>query len=331
MSDQSTGSDLENSKRSAARRRTTAVFSAVALLVVVLLVTVGVAANSTAGCSACHAAQSQALAESAHATVACNTCHAAPPRSVAARMDVVLRMLPASIGGVTLDGPGKPIGSAPCTSCHTEVMSGGVVAKNGLRIDHQACTSHTSCSACHSRSSHGSSTRIVRAPSMSECTACHLAQGASTACETCHEGTLAADRTRDPVWVRTHGPDWESAHGLGDLRTCTMCHASGDCEKCHGAGVPHSADFGATHGNYALETGKDKCLTCHRTAAFCEGCHKTEMPHPAGFLQKHSSTATSVEDPTCAPCHPLEDCQSCHAFHVHPGGTQPPIGREGKG
>ena len=80
-----------------------------------------------------------------------------------------------------------------------------------------------------------------------------------------------------------------------------------------------------------MDSGEDKCLTCHKTSAFCEGCHKIEMPHPAGFLQKHSSIATSMEDPACAPCHPLEDCKSCHAFHVHPGGTQPPVGRNGEG
>ena len=45
------------------------------------------------------------------------------------------------------------------------------------------------------------------------------------------------------------------------------------------------------------DSGKDKCLTCHKTSTFCEGCHTIEMPHPAGFLQKHSSIATSVGRP----------------------------------
>ena len=103
--------------------------------------TVGVAANSSAGCSACHASQSDALAASAHASIACTVCHAAPPGQVAARVDVVVRMVPASIGGVDLDGPGRPIGSGPCIECHEDVLSGGVLSKNGLRIDHLACAS----------------------------------------------------------------------------------------------------------------------------------------------------------------------------------------------
>ena len=286
MSDQSTGSDQHQGERRDRRPRTTAVLAAGGLFVVVLFLAVGVVANSSAGCSACHASQSAALAASAHAAIECTVCHAAPPGRVAAGIDVVVRMVPSSIGGVDLDGPGRPIGSGPCVECHADVLSGEVLLKNGLRINHLACTSQTHCSMCHSQASHGTSTRVVRAASMSECTACHLEQSASVACESCHEGTLAADRVRDPVWARIHGPDWEDAHGLGDLRSCAMCHASGDCASCHGGGVPHAADFGATHGAYAVESGKDKCLTCHKTASFCEGCHRIEMPHPAGFLQR---------------------------------------------
>ena len=188
MSDQSTGSDLEQSKHRDARRRTTAVVAAVALLVGMLLITVGVAANSSAGCSACHASQSDALAASAHSDTECTVCHAAAPGQVAARVDVVARMVPSSVGGLELDGPGRPIGSGPCLTCHQDVLSGEVLLKNGLRIDHLACTSQTSCSACHSQASHGTSTRVVRAASMSECIACHLEQSVSVACETCHEG-----------------------------------------------------------------------------------------------------------------------------------------------
>jgi hypothetical protein len=307
------------------------VVAALAALVVVIGIIVGVAATSSVGCASCHESQTTSLASSAHAGEACSTCHAAPPQQFAARLDVIVRMLPSSIGGVDLDGPGRPMGSRSCITCHDDVLSGDVVTKNGIRINHQACASETSCRVCHSASSHGTSTRFVRAPVMAECTACHLEDGASVECKTCHEGEMTPDLIRDSGSASIHGADWKDAHGVGDQRTCAVCHAPDDCARCHGSGVPHPADFGATHGTYALESGQDLCLTCHETASFCEGCHVTGMPHPEGFLQNHSGVATSTEDPACTPCHPLVDCKSCHTFHVHPGGPQPTTGPNGAG
>jgi hypothetical protein len=224
------------------------------------------------------------------------------------------------------------VGNSACLECHGEVRAEGeIVVGKGLRIDHSACTMGSGCTSCHSTSTHGTATRVVRAPAMAECTGCHLSAGASTACETCHEGEMPTDRVRDPVWVRTHGPQWEEFHGLGDIRTCAVCHEGADCETCHGTGVPHAPDFGGSHGTYALDSGTDKCLSCHKSRTWCEGCHQVEMPHPEGFLQAHSGIAVSKEDPVCSRCHPLEDCKTCHGFHVHPGGAGPPAGKYGGG
>lgn len=297
----------------------------------IVIVLVATTATSTAGCGWCHRPQANALTKSVHERVACGSCHAASPVRLQASVDVVARMVPASLGGIKLDGPGRPMASSACTHCHDSVMAGEVVQARGIRIKHESCASGAPCATCHSAASHGRSTRVVRAPSMSGCTKCHLERGISTDCDVCHEGKMSADRVRDPAWVRVHGPDWKSDHGLGDQSTCAVCHSQDDCGRCHGPGVPHPGDFGSTHGDYAIESGQDKCLTCHKTGAFCEGCHTIEMPHPDGFLQQHSSIATFNEDPACTVCHPLEDCRSCHTYHIHPGGTKPPVGRDGGG
>ena len=260
--------------------------------------------------------------------VPCATSRA--PGPISSRVDVLVRMVPAAIGGVDLSGPGRPIGSRACLGCHSDSLSGGVLVKNGLRIDHGRCAADGHCGDCHSPASHGSSTRVVRAPSMSECVACHTQSAASVGCVTCHEGQLPSDRVRDPEWVRVHGPDGETLHGQGDLGTCSVCHEPSDCRRCHDVDLPHPAGFGATHGAAAIDSGRDACLTCHKRPEFCDSCHGTEMPHPDDYLQQHSTIASSEQDPSCAPCHVVADCQNCHEFHVHPGGTAPPVGRTGR-
>lgn len=327
------GSNLQSEEDGIRRvsHRTPAMLAAAAALVVALLVALGAVASSAAGCSSCHASQAEALAETGHASLACSVCHTGSSGQFAASVDVAVRMVPASVGGVAMDGPGRTVGSGPCLECHEDVLVDGLRAANGLRVDHVSCAAEAQCSACHSPSAHGTSTRLVRAPVMSACTVCHLERGASVACETCHEGEMAADHVRDPVWVSAHGPDWEIAHGLGEQQSCSVCHGQEDCARCHGPGVPHGQDFGSAHGAHAIESGRDACLTCHKSSSFCDGCHQVDMPHPTGFLQDHSSVATSMEDPACTTCHPITDCRSCHEFHIHPGGTQPPVGRFGEG
>jgi hypothetical protein len=166
---------------------------------------------------------------------------------------------------------------------------------------------------------------------MAACVACHTKERAPLKCTTCHEGKLTSARSRDPEWVREHGPNWKTMHGTGNLASCGSCHAPSMCRTCHKIDLPHPANFGAKHGAIAESVGTEVCLTCHKTEAYCDGCHGTPMPHPAGFLQKHSKVATSETDPKCVTCHVADDCKQCHVYHVHPGGTQPPVGRTGGG
>ncbi len=312
-------------------RRTTVALLATVAVALVVIALLGVGLGSAGACAGCHRAQYSALADSTHAGVVCTKCHFLDRGPVAARLYVMFRMVPSSFGGVELDGPGRPVGRNACVSCHDDLEDQGVVSADGLRINHRACAKTSRCGSCHGQVAHDDSIRFVRTPSMTECVACHVRENALLTCSTCHTDRLPVDRQRDPEWARVHGADWKKLHGTGDLRSCISCHQKDDCKSCHSIDFPHSANFGAAHGTVANEVGTAACLTCHKETDYCDSCHGTPMPHPADFLAKHSSLVSSVEAPECTPCHVQSDCEQCHAYHVHPGGLYPPVGRTGGG
>lgn len=304
----------------------------VAILAIVSLGAIfGHRSASATACSRCHTPQAQALEKSVHSTIACRTCHFAENGPVSSRIDVLGRMVPRAIGGVELDRAGRLVSSEVCIDCHDTLLQDGVTSANGLRINHKSCAVGVACESCHTQSIHGTATRYVRAPMMADCLSCHAKKSATVNCDACHDGKLATDRARDPEWARAHGPEWKTLHGTGDLASCVGCHTPTSCAKCHGINLPHPPEFGTTHGTTALKAGVDRCRTCHKRAAYCDGCHGMKMPHPSGFLQTHSTVASSLNDPRCVKCHVVDDCQTCHTYHIHPGGTQPPVGRNGNG
>jgi hypothetical protein len=229
-------------------------------------------------------------------------------------------MYPAALFGRGLADPAQQTLRASCLACHGKILA-GVITVGRLRIKHSTCASGPTCDTCHSTVAHGKAVRWAQTPVMQDCVACHTAQGASVACETCHTGTPGERTTTTGPWQVTHGPDWRTTHGLGDTSTCVTCHPGDFCVKCHKVQVPHPVDFGASHGAAAL-ADTASCLVCHTSRAqFCDTCHGMEMPHPAGFLKAHSKIAKGVADPACQRCHDNADCDTCHANHVHPGGS----------
>jgi hypothetical protein len=330
--DQTNIGDPDAEEQKPSGRRIVALAASVALVVVVVLVAlVGFAVGSTAVCSGCHAAQATALEKSPHKGTPCERCHFGVRGPFFARVDVVTRMVPASVFGIRLQGPGHPVGNVVCISCHVKMVRGGPVMKAGLRIDHTVCIVGATCESCHGPSVHGTTGRLVQRPRMADCVACHTERKAPLGCKVCHVGEIPRTSASDALFVKTHGPEWKKYHGTGDLGTCVLCHDKAACRPCHDIDFPHPANFGANHGKVAIQTGQDACLTCHKASGFCVGCHGAEMPHPIGFLQRHSKVASSVNDPKCAVCHVIDDCAQCHGYHIHPGGTRPPVGRYGNG
>jgi hypothetical protein len=283
----------------------------------------GFAAGTSATCSQCHARQAVALANSPHRNTACSACHFGARGPVFSRLDVVARMLPATLWGVRLEGPGHQIGSPTCASCHADMVQGTSLKKNGIAINHTQCIVGAACEDCHGASAHGTAVRYVRAQSMEACVACHRTKNAPLGCTTCHAEKTAAtlQASSGTEWARIHGPDWKAKHGAGDTSTCASCHPAGFCKKCHQVDFPHDQKFGATHGGLSRTIGADACYSCHKGPEYCDGCHGFPIPHPAGFLQEHATIAQTVGDPRCRTCHVVDDCVECHVYHVHPGGS----------
>lgn len=302
-------------------RRVLAVAIPVAVLLVLFAVVLAVGVGPTPACSACHASQAHALAKTPHSGISCGSCHVPAGGMLSSGLDVAFRMVPASLGGVRLVEAGRPVGNSACVTCHSALVSGGVVKKNGLTINHTQCIASSPCENCHGSVMHGSAVRFVRSPTMSACIGCHAAQHATEACTACHAEQTAAAAAANPEWARTHGRNWKQTHGTGDLQSCGACHAADYCKTCHHLGYPHPADFGTTHGAVSQAVGVDACYTCHKQEEYCTGCHGMPMPHPVGFLQTHASAAVYVNNPRCAVCHPVDDCVECHLYHVHPGGV----------
>ena len=297
-------------------------------IVVTLLLVIGalvVVADSTLGlrpaaCAACHIELARTQAAGPHAGASCLSCHLeAGTWSVPGfKWQQWTVMYPRQLVGAP-PRPARDISRAACLSCHEDVEELGLLVQRGLRIVHSACAeSPARCTACHGETSHGQAVRWGQQVEMDECTACHVQRNVTIICDACHVGRLETERLRRGPWRVTHGPEWPSTHAMGEYDTCTVCHESGFCERCHDVPVPHPRAFGSTHGSYARD-GRAACESCHRTANFCDGCHNIEMPHPAGFLQAHTEVADGLTDPVCITCHEMKGCTRCHERHdAHP-------------
>ena len=292
------------------------------LLAFVAIIVAATAIGSLPGvCASCHGAQASATEASAHASTSCYDCHLDNGIwGLAAQKNAEFsRMYPAALLGRDLTNPSRAIGRSACLKCHEKVLD-GVTAGDGLSIKHKVCAPGPTCDECHSTVAHEEAVRWIMNPSMEDCVACHRSQGVSVECETCHTGEPAERRNIRGPWQVTHGAQWRKTHGMGDQSSCGTCHPADFCARCHGVPVPHTADFGLTHGTYA-EKDRKACLTCHKSEeAFCDDCHGVSMPHPAGFTRQHTSIAKGESDPGCIRCHVETDCTLCHSYHIHPGG-----------
>lgn len=271
-------------------------------------------------CTSCHvpARAYDQWRNSPHASVACGKCHTdrASLLGLGNTVAVVSNLLGSS-------GQGPEVTDEACISCHPGLDDEKpVVIDNFFRISHTGLTkAGYRCVECHAATAHKVSEQRLGRATMSMCARCHNNVKETGACETCHVGKKSPDVARrvDVEWSKTHGANWQSTHGMGDLQTCTLCHERAKCESCHNMPLPHEKNFLATHGKLAIQPNAP-CLSCHK-GSLCESCHGIEMPHPDNFLAKHSSVAVSAKDPRCKTCHPMDACTRCHERHVHPGGA----------
>lgn len=295
---------------------------------ILLLLAVVVIAGTAAGaadpvCNSCHAMRPfvKSLDESSHESTSCLACHGsgAPGARSLFVISVFTDMMPAALTGADrVSGIGTRVARSACVRCHEKDIE-ETVESGGLRVRHESCAPPgTACDSCHSAVAHGKATRWVRAPLMEECALCHIKNDAPVECDLCHAGELERERLTRGPWRITHGVQWKSTHGMGNLRYCQVCHPKDYCVDCHGVELPHGEAFSRGHAVAAQEQDA-RCATCHDQTTFCDSCHGLPMPHPPGFLPEHPTIAEGYDDPGCLSCHNEADCTACHVKHVHPG------------
>lgn len=284
----------------------------------VLVAGVGYTAVALPGCESCHLEGDfgSETAAAPHADVACVDCHVED--TAVGRVSFATRELFHMVIPIVkdLDRTFSAVPAERCVSCHAQVEQPGTVGTHGLKIAHITCVGTAVCSDCHSITAHGASTAWPRVPQMEECYECHGTTNDVTDCDTCHVERDERQRVFDGPFRVTHGPQWESTHGMGDMKSCSACHDDDKCAGCHGAGVPHGGAFVDRHAEFSTSP-EARCVTCHLTE-FCEGCHSYEMPHPVEFVTGHGDVVEADGQEGCLSCHEEADCTECHVSHVHP-------------
>jgi hypothetical protein len=301
-----------------ARQAITWVIFAVTGIALAIALGVGFTAVALPACESCHMRGDFAAATTAaaHADQDCVSCHVDPSPagrlSFAVRQDfhMVIRLVR------DLDRSYAAVPAERCLSCHGQVMAVGKVGTKGLYVNHDTCAKGQECSSCHSATAHGTATSWIRTVRMEQCYTCHGVSNKVTDCDACHAARLPNDRVNAGTFAVTHGPQWQTTHGMGEMGSCSACHEPAKCVGCHGAGVPHSGDFRTQHSTFSTAPNA-QCATCHKQE-FCDACHAYPMPHDHAFVLGHSATVEQDGDARCFRCHTENDCTTCHVRHVHP-------------
>lgn len=291
-----------------------------AFVVWALVVTaLGAVADVGVACTSCHAMKpyGEAQAQGLHVTLSCATCHRTQGRLSWVQDGLGLqRMAFSQMTGRV------PVGSSEsddgCRSCHRAVIATTVVS-NGLRVSHKELVDQP-CAACHGGAAHALPDRVYGVPEMEACTACHAASTRDlSTCDFCHVSDERRASTSDKTqWRATHGPNWETTHGMGNLSTCVHCHTQSKCVSCHGVPIPHVPTWPQEHGEGLTASVREQCVQCH-DATWCDTCHGgIEMPHTPQFMPAHGPQAQKAGSDRCLKCHTESGCDECHYRSAHP-------------
>jgi len=163
----------------------------------------------------------------------------------------------------------------------------------------------------------------------------HLLQG-RLKCQRCHTDTLnpadpshgqlvlqpsdCQDCHRRSRQASPHPPGWRQAHGPSarkDPSACQTCHATADCDRCHGLPLPHPSDWAVTHSRAATRD-RARCERCHEPQ-YCRNCHGLDLPHPPRWTPDLHRAAAKRTPALCRNCHTEWFCRSCHKLDMpHP-------------
>ena len=316
------------SEKDRARRVSTeALWYALLTLAGVAVIVVGVisaASVSPRFCAVCHRSATDGLDASAHTGTNCDTCHTRSGALglVEQRFRVVSMVVGApftALGGGSAGIPGAE--NTRCVECHRNMLDETFTVR-GVTMNHRAPEEEGwLCVQCHLGIAHGGDRYAGSSYTMDMCLSCHGANPQNTeTCGLCHPPGESPDVAHVTPWSITHGPNWRTAHGMGNLSTCSTCHSGGYCVACHNVELPHPGNYLARHGIDVLArpTGDADCIVCHKGSA-CDNCHGIEMPHPGGFVREHVDLTGELGEDLCLRCHNQHACDACHQRHVHPG------------
>lgn len=283
-----------------------------------VLLAIGGWSTTTSYCSACHVMRAEGMIwkGSSHAQAACYDCHSDKGAlGLTYRKLAEFRMIYVTATGKYANPVRSSVPDSRCLSCHKDILKKTAVSK-GIKIRHSDFAVKTwRCYECHITTAHGAAVPVTNPPVMTRCVTCHDGGRASAECETCHTDKDIKSKVKNwEPWKRSHGPDWQKGHGIGDSSICKVCHKPSFCSNCH-VQMPHSGVFKERHGIEAKADGK-QCLNCH-TSSSCNSCHKSELPHPQAFKKEHPALVKKEGKKNCSACHTDRSCNDCHAMHFY--------------
>ncbi|HEY3375260.1 MAG TPA: hypothetical protein VGK02_09380 [Candidatus Aquicultor sp.] len=269
-------------------------------------------------CTACHATRQETATwkTSPHRNISCLSCHQDPGYLALVQLELkTTQNFTSWLFNAYQDPIVAQVKDQNCLKCHDREIQDTIISK-GIRMSHKEVAIYK-CTSCHASVAHEMSNRVRNYPDMDSCASCHNFNQGDVACEKCHpQKTQAEELYNKGPWKVTHGPDWQTAHGMGDPKTCQTCHDTKFCMSCHKSEVPHTEPWSYLHGQ-AAKVNVDGCYQCHRKS-LCTDCHRLDMPHPANFLQKHEFVVKDHGYELCWRCHNQQDCVTCHFSAAHP-------------
>lgn len=277
----------------------------------------------TSFCGTCHATRIEYATwqKSSHSIIGCRSCHYG--KGIGGFVAMELKGFRNFMRWVTFQSKPPILASVddrPCRNCHSRLEK-RIVESNLIRMKHkEVMKAGWKCTNCHGSVGHQLRIAETKRATMDKCFTCHDGKVAVSTCTSCHlsETNFTPERKRTSGAL-AHLANWEKIHGLTDPSSCSNCHESEFCKRCHNTKVFHLRDWPFLHGRVAKDESPKVCKRCH-SQKFCFACHQISLPHPSKWSLKHSKGAKIKGKGVslCQRCHIKENCQECHLKHGLP-------------
>lgn len=256
----------------------------------------------------------------------CTRCHDLSTRKVNPSKGIIIDHSVHTQNGVT------------CTTCHNRVAHPEQNVEYTLEGDrkHENWMLMEACYRCHTLNGKSAFSK----PAPGECAACHppnfklvpadhdaanwytefgdsAGHASAAKAETSRTAEILARYEEHKPEYGDHaaGPVLPPAASIG---SCQTCHADQFCADCHGAPIPHPADFTQNHGD-AGKNNPEACARCHaaseadaKSLTFCNNCHHSGAQPGVPWLEQHDDASRTTGAQACFQCHSPTYCATCH-------------------